>query len=102
ERTGWQAKPPTAKPPTVPYSPIRCSAHGDGAWARGDAEGVGARERRLFVGSAGSAKERVGRRNRLPYSALRSGAAHMAAMERGREEMRKASVPVSDDYLWGV
>ncbi len=26
----------------------------------------------------------------------------MQAMARGREEMRKASVPVSDDYLWGV
>jgi 2-oxoisovalerate ferredoxin oxidoreductase beta subunit len=24
------------------------------------------------------------------------------AMERGREEMRKTTVPVSDDYLWGV
>ncbi|HWC96794.1 MAG TPA: 2-oxoacid:acceptor oxidoreductase family protein [Candidatus Sulfopaludibacter sp.] len=24
------------------------------------------------------------------------------AMERGREEMRKAAVPVSEDYLWGV
>jgi Pyruvate/2-oxoacid:ferredoxin oxidoreductase gamma subunit len=24
------------------------------------------------------------------------------AMERGREEMRKTTVPVSEDYLWGV
>lgn len=26
----------------------------------------------------------------------------MQALERGREEMRKAALPVSDDYLWGV
>ena len=26
----------------------------------------------------------------------------MQAMERGREEMRKTALPVSDDYLWGV
>ena len=26
----------------------------------------------------------------------------MQALERGRREMRKTTVPVSDDYLWGV